>query len=76
MTDSGNRTLEQNSDKARECKGNIPRQHVSSLKISDFIDKLPGGKSPGIDGVTSEHLKNGKSSKLCELLANLYSVSL
>jgi hypothetical protein len=78
MTDSGNRTLEQNSDKARvlayaaECKGNIPRQHVSSLKISDLIDKLPGEKPPGIDGVTSEHLKNGKSSKLCELLANLF----
>jgi len=82
MTDTGKRSTDQMNDQSKvecyadKCMDKIHRKQISSDRVSKLIDNLPGGKSPGIDGVTSEHLKNGKSPRLCDLLANLYSVML
>ena len=48
-------------------------QNISKGCVSHYIDKLSNNCSPGIDGVTSEHLKHGKSEALCETLSQLYS---
>ena len=37
---------------------------------------LVKNKSPGLDGITAEHLIYGKSSLLCSLLASLYTIIL
>ena len=82
MSDSGNRTPDQLSDLTHvgsyeaDCKRNLESIHITSDTIKTFIDNLPGGTSPGIDGITSEHLKNGKTPRLYELLSNLYSITL
>ena len=41
-----------------------------------LISNLRKNKSPGLDGITAEHLIYGKSSLLCSLLATLYIVIL
>jgi len=41
--------------------------------VSDFIDKLNYNCSPGIDKITGEHLKHGKTETLCKVLSNLFS---
>lgn len=82
MTDTGNRCVEQKQDEIRvkeyaaECLENKSIQIIDPLTVSDLIDSLPSGKSPGVDGITIEHLQFGKSETLCELLSNLYSVIL
>ena len=82
MTDIGNRTDEQLEDKARvesyynKCKMGVFSCDISADHIGHLNDGLHQGKSPGIDGVTGEHLKYGKSPLLCKLLANMYSMIL
>ena len=49
---------------------------VSPMTVSDLIDSLNRGCSPGIDGITSEHLAYGKSYELCQHLSRVYSLIL
>jgi len=49
---------------------------VSAETVSLLIDKLNSNCAPGIDGVTSEHLKHGKSGILCNVLSQLYTCCL
>ena len=51
-------------------------QSVSPDYIGTIIDKLHRGRSPGIDGISPEHLIHGKSDKLLLILSSLYSVIL
>ena len=46
---------------------------VSPETICDFITKLNSNCAPGLDGLTSEHLKYGKSNILCSVLSDLFS---
>ena len=41
-----------------------------------LISNLRKNKSPGLDGITAEHLIYGKSSLMCSLLASLYTIIL
>lgn len=81
MADTGNRTHEQEADRFKvqeylqRCRNEFSHD-IQTDTISMLIDNLKGSKSPGIDGITAEHLKYGKSTKLCEILANLYSITL
>ena len=45
-------------------------------QVDILISNLRKNKSPGLDGITAEHLIYGKSSLLCSLLASLYTVIL
>ena len=51
-------------------------QTVSPEQVDTIISNLHKGKSPGLDGITPEHLIYGKSMLLCSLLATVYSVIL
>ena len=51
-------------------------QHISTDDVAKLIDKLHRGCSPGMDGVSSEHLIYGKSKKLFLLLSSLFSTIL
>ena len=57
------------------CSDNKP-DIINPDKVSRLIDTLRHNASPGIDGVTAEHLQYGKSDILCSILASLYSVIL
>ena len=48
---------------------------VNQDQVDMLITSLKN-KSPGLDGITAEHLIYGKSSLLCSLLASLYTVIL
>ena len=50
--------------------------NVSPMIVSDLIDSLNRGCSPGIDGITSEHLTYGKSYELCQHFSRVYSLIL
>ena len=49
----------------------VNQDHVDML-----ISNIRKNKSPGLDGITAEHLIYDKSSLLCSLLASLYTVIL
>ena len=49
---------------------------VNQDQVAMLISKLSKNKSPGLDGITAEHLIYGKSSLLCSLLASLYTIIL
>ena len=51
-------------------------QHVSSDDVDKLINNLHRGCSPGMDGISSEHLIYGKSDKLLSLLASFFTVIL
>ena len=83
MADGGNRSPEQLNDQkmvhsyaAAPVNSHVTLQQITDVSISKMIEDLPGAKSPGIDGITSEHLKYSRSTRLCELLENLYCISL
>ena len=38
-----------------------------------LIDRLNGNCSPGINGITTEHLKYGKSNILCTVWSELFN---
>ena len=46
---------------------------VNQDRVDTLISNLRKNKSPGLDGITAEHLIYGKSSLLCSLLASLYT---
>ena len=46
---------------------------VNQDQVAMLISKLSKNESPGLDGVTAEHLIYGKSSLLCSLLVSLYN---
>lgn len=52
-----------------------PVATVSEAEVSRLIDSLRSNSAPGLDGITSDHLKAGKSI-LCSLLANALSAML
>ena len=49
---------------------------VSGDVIAKLIDRLNSNYSPGIDGITTEHLKYGKSDILFTVLADLFNAIL
>ena len=49
---------------------------VNQDKVDMLISNLRKYKSPGLDGITAEHLIYGKFSLLCSLLASLYTTIL
>jgi len=80
MTDDGVLTEEQKNiaslvegwyvqQAGKGCVRNI----VNSNSISTLIDKLHSNCAPGLDGLTSEHLKYGKSDILCDVLSELFT---
>ena len=46
---------------------------ISPHDINVLIDKLRSNASPGVDGITAEHIKNGKCTILSQLFSSLYS---
>jgi hypothetical protein len=51
------------------CKStNQPDPSITTDQISEYITHLKKGCSPGIDGITSEHLIHAKSNTLCHYL--------
>ena len=50
--------------------------HVPAYRVSCLINKLCSNCAPGLDGVTSDHLKAGNSPSLCAALAKLLSLIL
>ena len=80
MTDNGVLSQEQEHIAARVnefyailSRNQAEHYDVSSNVIRRYIDALKNNCSPGIDGITGEHLKYGKSDILCETLAKLFS---
>ena len=59
-----------------QCRKKSYNHRLEPQTIADIIGQLHQGKSPGVDGVTSEHLKHGLSPTLCDILAELYSTLL
>ena len=57
------------------CSDNKP-DIINPDKVSRLIDTLRHSASPGIDGITAEHLQYGKSDILCSIIASSYSVIL
>ena len=55
----------------------IARDHrtetVSVERVSALIDRLRSHCAPGVDSISTEHLKHGKSAHLCALIARLLS---
>ena len=49
---------------------------VHQDQVAMLISKLSKNNSPGLDGITAEHLIYSKSSLLCLLLASLYTIIL
>ena len=56
-----------------EYRGLLSQQHIDKNTIETLIDSLNLGCTPGMDGVTSEHLLYGKSSALLTILSSLCS---
>ena len=54
-------------------KVNFNEYIITHQCICDLIDLLASNCAPGGDGVTSEHLKYGKSNILCTVLSNLFT---
>ena len=54
----------------------VGTHEVNQDQVDMLISNLCKNKSPGLDGITAEHLIYGKSSLLCSLLASLYTVIL
>ena len=54
----------------------IGTHEVHQDQVAMLISKLIKNQSPGLDGITAEHLIYGKSSLLCSLLASLYTIIL
>ena len=54
----------------------VGTHEVNQDQVDMLISNLCQNKSPGLDGITAEHLIYGKSSLLCSLLASLYTVLL
>ena len=52
----------------------VVTHEVNQDQVDMFISSLRTNKSPGLDGITAEHLIYGKSSLLCSLLASLYII--
>ena len=80
-TSNGVRNEEQNQDKSRvdaytrQCLLSPSTiEEIKPERIVDIIQALNRGKSPGVDGITVEHLLYGKSDLLCTLLASMYVV--
>lgn len=48
-------------------------QGVDETTVSELIDNLNNNCAPGIDGITGEHLKYGKSETLCSILSSLFT---
>ncbi len=80
MTDTNDRTDEQLQDKLQveeyynQCKQGTYNHYITADQIGGLLDRVHRGKSPGIDGITAEHLIHGKSPTLCRILADLYSM--
>ena len=51
----------------------VGKHEVNQDQVDMLIFNLRKNKSPGLDGITAEHLIYGKSSLLCPLLASLYT---
>ena len=49
---------------------------VSRETLHDLIDSMRHNASPGIDGLSAEHLQYGKCDTLCSILASVYSTIL
>ena len=49
---------------------------ISAHRIANAIDQLKHNCSPGLDGISSEHLRYGNSLLLHEVLADMYTVCL
>jgi hypothetical protein len=49
---------------------------LDSTHITKLIDKCRHNASPGVDGITAEHLQYGKSDVLCNLLTSLFNMIL
>ena len=52
----------------------VGTHEVNQDQVDRLISNLRKNKSPGLDGITVEHLIYGKSSLLCSLLPSLYTV--
>ena len=60
--------------KEHECSFN--EANISAQDVNSYVEKLKYNSStimPGIDGITSEHLRPGLSDKFSTHLASLYS---
>ena len=51
-------------------------QHVSSDDVDKLINNLYCGCSPGMYGISSEHLICGKLDKLLSLLSSFFTVTI
>ena len=54
----------------------VGTHEVNQDQIDMIIYNLRKNKSPGLDGITAEHLIYGKSSLLCSMPASLYTLIL
>ena len=52
------------------------QRRVSSDDVNKLMNNLHRGCSPGMDGISSEHLIYGQSNKLLSLLSSLFTVIL
>ena len=56
-----------------ESEGFTGRFEVTEDRVLRIIRQLNANCAPGIDGVTSEHLKMATSPSLCRILSQLFS---
>jgi hypothetical protein len=63
-------------DYSRQCEAHNHETSITSSQVSDHIKLLKKGCSPGIDGVTSEHLYYANSEALCHYLQVVLTASL
>ena len=73
FTEDQIRVIESVREKVSFCSSLESSIVISESTIDKFIKTLKGNCSPGSDGVTSEHIKYGKSDILCQCLSTLYS---
>jgi hypothetical protein len=82
MTDDGSRTQPQNdietfvNAKESELGNNTFTCEITPELVKKSILALKRGVSPGLDGISVEHLVHAVCPSLCAILSNLYSIIL
>ena len=73
-TDFINAARREVNDKMKQCEDSYSYFIFTERMLRKYISVLKSGSSPGIDGITSEHIKFASNSEIMLHLCNLFSL--
>ena len=73
-TDFVNAARREVNDKMKQCEDSYSNFIFTERMLRKYIPVLKSGCSPGIDGITSEHIKFASNSEIMLHLCNLFSL--